>query len=67
MDTTLIVGAWRNGLTAVTAALVAEYEKKAKAGFRLLPYEQATLELAIMLDGCDTIAEELLLAEPVAA
>lgn len=66
-ENVLIAAAWRNDVGTVTQSVVEEVERNAKAGFRLNSRDAAILELVNKLDMGDTLLEELLLDEPVAA
>lgn len=56
----LIVGAWRNGLGISATSVVEQTVDKAKVGFRMLPAEQALLDLVDTLDGYEAFASEVL-------
>lgn len=56
-ESVLVVGAWRNGISANTTSIVTQFEAKEKSGFRMLPEEEAILDLAQLLDGYDEFAE----------
>lgn len=61
----LIVGSWRNGLSAKTRGTIEGCENLHRAGFNLQPEEAAIVAMAQLLDSYDTIAEEFIMTEPV--
>lgn len=65
MANDLVVGAWRNGLKDTTRKSVEEVMKRYNGGMRQLPYESTVAELAILLDGLDAFAADLLMSESV--
>ena len=56
----VVVGAWRNALSKALASEVASVEERRDKGFRLLPYESTVSELALILDGYDAFAQDIL-------
>lgn len=60
-ESVLVVSAWRNGISANTTSIVTQFEAKEKSGFRMLPEEEAILDLAQLLDGYDEFTEPYLL------
>lgn len=58
MQNDVVVGAWREGLG--DPSVVEDVLKRRASGFRQFPYESTVVELADLLDGYDSFAEELL-------
>ena len=59
MNSDLLVGNWREGLSDNGRGIVEDVEKREKVGFRLFPQETAMLELISYLEGYDTYAEAI--------
>lgn len=56
-ETVLTVGAYRGGLSPNTVSVLEETEEKEKAGFRMLPAEEAILELGRIAEGYDEFVD----------